>query len=866
MKVGVSLRQLLLGLVAAFGLLVAGGQLTFIIYTYAGEQLSEVRRTMRVTGGNLAAGIELDQLEGSGRLTQRLIEQLAPLPNLAYAAFVDDEGVVRYATDLRLMGRALATLDAPPEGLLARTVGQMSAHVVDDDARKRLWAVFPVRMRTAGADVPHTGVLVLAADIAGIQRDATRRALEQILIVLVPVVLLSLGVGFLVKLLLTDRIEQLLAYARSQVEGSNQPLPVTGRDELGQLGERLAVLMRSVVDSRDFHAHLLDALPNPIWRAGTDGKRNYFNRAWLQFAGRETERELGEGWTEGIHPQDLEGYRVTWREAFAARRPFSMEYRLRHRDGSHHWMADHGEPLFGPAGEFIGFVGSCFDLQEQKAAAAKIAASEARFRGLVENSLVGVYLIQDGRIVYANPRLAGWFGYPTGEIVGMPVDDLVADEDVMLVREKLRLRLEAGVQHLNYGFRAQRRDGSTFPVEVFGSRIDIDDRPSVIGTLLDVTERERDRAALAAAAEVVEASPTVLFRWAPAPGWPVLYVSENIHRWGYRAENMLAGDFRFADLVHPDDRSRVGAEVAAYLAGRRSEYVQEYRLRRADGSYIWIEDYTSVQRDADGNLLHLEGLITDISERHAAQEALKQLNAELEERVAQRTKELAALNKELETFAYSVSHDLKAPLRGIDGYSHLLLEDHAAQLDEEGRLFLDNIRSGVQQMGRLIDGLLAYARLERRNLQHTDIRLQDMVHGILAERGSEVERGNTRVELAVPEITVRADADGLAQVLRNLIDNAFKYSREAAAPLIRIGAANEGNRCHIWVQDNGIGFDMKFHDRIFEIFQRLQRAEDYGGTGVGLAMVRRAVTRMGGRVWAESAPGEGATFHVELPQ
>jgi PAS domain S-box-containing protein len=346
----------------------------------------------------------------------------------------------------------------------------------------------------------------------------------------------------------------------------------------------------------------------------------------------------------------------------------------------------------------------------------------------------------------------------------------------------------------------------------------------------------------------------------------VLYVSENVHRWGYRASELLQADFLFADLVHPDDRQRVGEEVRDHLAAGRREYTQEYRLRLADGRYIWIEDLTSVLRDGDGELVHLEGLITDISARHAAQEALQRLNVELEERVAQRTEQLAALNKELETFAYSVSHDLKAPLRGIDGYSHLLLEDHATQLDEEGRLFLGNIRKGVRQMSQLIDDLLDYSRVERRSLQQTSIRLPDMVRAVLAERAAELESGQVVVDVQVPEITLTTDPEGLAQILRNLIDNAFKYSRSATPPTVRIGAVEEGERLHLWVEDNGIGFDMQFHERIFEIFQRLQRAEDYAGTGVGLAIVRRAVTRLGGRVWAVSSPGAGATFHLELPR
>ncbi|THF63874.1 PAS domain S-box protein [Pseudothauera nasutitermitis] len=862
MKRGLSLRQLMLGFVALFWLLVAGAQFTFIMYTYTTEVLSEIRLVVRHAGDNLAANLEAGLQDGDERHARQMVVQMHTLPHLRYAAYLDEREVVRFASVEEMVGAPLAGDLQPPASLLGEARRRLAGQIVDDAERDMLWAAFPVRLGSEG----RSGLVVLAADTAVIQREALRRALRQTLVVLGPILLLSLGIGVLVKVLLTDRIEQLLAYTRSLLEGQDLPPPISGQDELGQLGERLAGLTRSLVESRDFHVHLLDGMPNPIWRAAADGQRDYVNRAWLRFTGRQLDQELGDGWTVGLHPQDAGPYMLAWRAAFAARQPFAAEYRLRSADGVYRWMADHAEPIYGGAQEFIGYIGSCFDLQQQKDAAARIAANEARFRGLVERSLVGVYVIQGGRLTYANPCLTEWFGYAPGEIEGVGVESLVEPDDLMLVREMLRQRMEGAVVHLNYTFRARRRDGSAFPVEVFGSRIELDGRPAVIGTMLDVTERERAQAALAAAAEVVEASPTVLFRWAPEDGQPVRYVSENVSRWGYRAADMMAEGFRFTDLVHAEDRVRIGEEVAAHLAEGRHEFVQEYRLCKADGEYIWVEDLVSVHCAADGTVAHFAGLITDISERHAAQEALQQLNTELEERVARRTEELAALNKELETFAYSVSHDLKAPLRGIDGYSHLLLEDYGARLDEEGRLFIANIRNGVAQMGRLIDDLLAYSRIERRSLQFVDIPLPEMVRGILAERAAELEGGATRVEVDVPDLVVRADPDGLAQALRNLIDNAFKYSRAAEHPVVRIGAAAEERAHHIWVQDNGIGFDMKFHERIFEIFQRLQRAEDYAGTGVGLAIVRRALTRMGGRVWAESAPGEGATFHLELPR
>lgn len=268
----------------------------------------------------------------------------------------------------------------------------------------------------------------------------------------------------------------------------------------------------------------------------------------------------------------------------------------------------------------------------------------------------------------------------------------------------------------------------------------------------------------------------------------------------------------------------------------------------------------------DGRVTSLILIINDLTERREADEEIRRLNTTLEERVARRTSELQAKNRELETFTYSVSHDLKAPLRGIDGYTRLLLEDHVDQFDEEALGFLKVIRSAAQQMHQLINDLLEYSRLEQRKVETTLVNPKQMIETVITERSDELLKRQVSVVMNLPPGEVRAEEEGLRQALRNIIDNALKFTQLMEHPEIAIGGKDGDGIYTLWVQDNGIGFDMQYHDRIFEMFQRLNRAEQYPGTGIGLALVSKVMQRSGGRVWAESAPGAGATFYLELPK
>jgi len=258
-------------------------------------------------------------------------------------------------------------------------------------------------------------------------------------------------------------------------------------------------------------------------------------------------------------------------------------------------------------------------------------------------------------------------------------------------------------------------------------------------------------------------------------------------------------------------------------------------------------------------------LLSERSRRRRAKESLAKLNAELETRIEARTAALNSKSRELEVFAYSVAHDLKAPLRGIDGYSRLLQEDYATTLDQQGQKFLETIRDSIGEMNQLIDDLLAYSRLERGELTTDRVEVGPMIKSLIDEKQREAGRPIDFV-VNVNGGTVVADVNGLNQSLRNYLDNAIKFTRKNEDPRIEVGSKETADNCVIWVRDNGIGFDMKYHDQIFDIFQRLGGSDDYPGTGVGLAIVRKAMERMGGKAWAESKPGDGATFYLEIPK
>lgn len=304
----------------------------------------------------------------------------------------------------------------------------------------------------------------------------------------------------------------------------------------------------------------------------------------------------------------------------------------------------------------------------------------------------------------------------------------------------------------------------------------------------------------------------------------------------------------------------ISSRLQRTISGPISHLAQTARTVSVDRDY----SVRAVTQSRDEVGLLVEAFNEMLAQIQRRDRDLQAAHAELEQRVVDRTRKLEAANRELEAFTYTVSHDLKAPLRGMAGFAQALEQDYAGALDDTGRRYLGVIQSGANRMGELIDDLLRYSRLERREMKRERVQLRPLLDDVCHDLQEEIQSRAVAVRVEPAVEAVEAEREGLREALANLVGNAVKFSRESGGT-ITIESRYEGDAVLLSVADTGIGFDMKYHDRIFGIFERLHRQEDYPGTGVGLAIVRKVAERHRGRAWAVSEPGKGSTFYLALP-
>ena len=503
------------------------------------------------------------------------------------------------------------------------------------------------------------------------------------------------------------------------------------------------------------------------------------------------------------------------------------------------------------------------DVTDRKKIENALQQSEIRYRELIDLAPDGILLgSADGIIIGANSRMLKLTGRKLDKLVGINIEVLFSSDELSRVPFRYDLLMKGNV--ITNERDLLRLDGESIPIEMHTRMMPDGSYQSIFH---DITERRKFEKTLKDNERFLLESQSVArlgtFVWEMTDGlWKSSKILDEIFGIDEKYERTLVG---WGNIIHPKWERIMLSYVKNDVLGKNHKFDKEYLIiRQSDKQPRWVHGLAELELDAGGNPLRLIGTISDITSRKLVEEKLREQSEVLEQRVAERTAQLELANKELEAFAYSVSHDLRAPLRAIDGFSKFLIDDPDYSLNKESIRLLNLIRSNTMKMDQLISDILSLSRVSRNSLKKSRVDMVKMALSMLNEVASpEVQNKLSIIAGEMPE--VYADSTYLKQVWINLISNAIKFSSKTPKPKIEFGGYTEGNFNVYFVRDNGVGFKPDYGHKLFGVFQRLHKADEFEGNGVGLAIVQRVIHRHKGKVWAEGKPGEGATFYFSLP-
>ena len=612
-------------------------------------------------------------------------------------------------------------------------------------------------------------------------------------------------------------------------------------------------------ESEERFRNLANNISQLAWMADERGSIFWYNQRWFDYSGTTLEEMAGCGWQTVHHPDHVRRVVDNISRCFQNGELWEDTFPLRGRDGNYRWFLSQAVPIRDSEGKVLRWFGTNTDISVREEAERHLAQMESRYRGLLEAAPDAMVVVNvAGEIVLLNVRAQKEFGYSRDELVGQKVKNIIPEGFAeRIIADGTRSAAEALAQQIGTGIEliGRRKDGSEFPIEMMLSPLESTDGILVTAAIRDISVRKAAETHLAQMESryrgLLEAAPDAMVVVNVA-GEIVLLNVRAEKEFGYRRDELIGQKVKniipegFAERLIADG-TRSAAEALAQQIGTGIELIG----RRKDGSEFPIEIMLSPLESPEGILV--TAAIRDIRARKES------------ERLVRTVRELKRSNDELQQFAYVASHDLQEPLRMVSSYTQLLAKRYEGRLDSDAHEFIAFAVDGCNHMQGLIKDLLAYSRAGTNGQKLSEVSSENALQKALTNLRVTIQQtGSIVTHDSLPAVTTNASQ--LTQVFQNLVGNAIKY-HGAEAPRVHVSATrNGGNEWTFSVRDNGLGIEPQYFERIFVLFQRLHGRDEFEGTGIGLAICKKVLEQLGGRIWVESQLEKGSTFYFALPE